>query len=98
MSSEELQLISTLIGNVRNAVPKGGSERDVVTYITRPMWQLWCRYLGDPEDCEPTEWLGHPQTRRVYGSKTIIIQGDELLSYSKPRKGNVKRKLEVPAR
>lgn len=56
------------------------TEQSVVTLITRPMWDLFCQFTGDHG--EPTAWLGIKETRRVYGSKTIIIPGDNLLAIS----------------
>lgn len=46
----------------------GDSERDVVTLITRPMWDLW--QLFTQTKGEPTPWFGVELTRRVYGSET----------------------------
>jgi hypothetical protein len=71
----EVAAMRALIHGVARAVPAGGNESDVTTVLTRPMWRSWCRAVGWPEDCEPTEWLGIGQTRRVYGSRTIIVPG-----------------------
>lgn len=73
-----------LMGQVAAAVPDGyGSELDVVTIITRPLWRAWNRAVGSPEDCEPTEWLGS-ETHRVYGSRTIVVESDEMRAVSFP--------------
>lgn len=83
MTAAETDLLRALIMGVRRAVPPGKNERSVTTFITLPMWRLWCRAADLPEDCEPTEWLGWEATRRVYGSRTVIIAGDGLLAYSR---------------
>lgn len=49
-----------------------GSEREVVTVITRPMWCAFLRAVGVPEYVEPTEWLGCHRTQRVFGSETHV--------------------------
>jgi hypothetical protein len=61
---------------------RGSVETEVRTIISRPMWRLWNRELGDPEDSEPTEWLGIKDTNRVYGSETIVVESDALFSFS----------------
>lgn len=32
------------------------SEEDVRTYITRPMWNAFCRATNIPENSKPTAW------------------------------------------
>lgn len=71
-----------LIYGVQRAA-QGCSERDVVTYLTRPMWDIWNQFTGNSGD--PTPWLGKELTRRVFGSETIIIPGDNLLAFSLKR-------------
>ena len=69
--SDRQGIVQRLIEGVAAAVPKGGTEMDVVTHITRPLWQLWCEAMGDPPDTEPTPWIGK-DTKRVFGSLTLV--------------------------
>lgn len=71
-----------LMNQVCSAVPYGGSERNVTTIITRPLWRMWCESVGLPAECEPTEWLGLLNTRRVYGSRTIVVESEALAALS----------------
>ena len=75
------EILRQLIHQVSKAKPKGGNETAVTTYVTRPMWKAWCRAAGIPEDSEPTEWNGC-HTCRVYGSKTIIIESEQMAAIS----------------
>lgn len=75
------EILIHLIGQVAKAVPKSKSERNVRTYVTRPMWRAWCRGLGISEDSEPTGWNGS-NTTRIYGSETIIVESDKMASVS----------------
>lgn len=82
MSEMEIHNIGrALIDQVTRAVPEGGCERNVRTYISRPMWRLWCRFVGEPEDSEPSACWGIG-CNRVYGSETVIAESDRLYSYS----------------
>ena len=63
------------------AVDSFFSERDVVTYITRPLWRVWLRWAGCSEDQEPTEWIGN-STRRVFGSRTVVVESNDYASVS----------------
>jgi hypothetical protein len=78
----DFQIMKALMDQVRKAVPLGGSERDVTTIISRPMWQAWCRAVDMPENSEPTEWLGIHKTMRVYGSRTIVVENPKWLACS----------------
>jgi hypothetical protein len=81
MTDEEIMM--ALIGQVANAAATiNGSERDVTTIITRPLWRRWNRATGCNENDEPTEWLGAHNTRRIYGSETIVIDRPGLASVS----------------
>jgi len=82
MSEDLSEIMRALINQVTKAAD-GDVERNVITFITRPMWVAWCRAVGSPEDSEPTDWLGIDKTHRVYGSKTIVIEkpGMESMSF-----------------
>lgn len=84
MNKSPLYIVPALIQQVSKACPIGKSEVAVRTVISRPLWKMWCRELGDDENCEPTEWIGIKETRRVYGSETIVVESDELFSFSAP--------------
>lgn len=60
----------------------GASERNVKTYISRPLWRLFNQELGHAPDIEPTAWLGIGETHRVYGSETIVVDTPALWSAS----------------
>ena len=75
------EILRSLVHQVSKAA-MSGSERDVITYISRPLWKLWCHAVGYPEDSEPTQWLGLHKTRRVYGSETVVLKSDLLFSVS----------------
>lgn len=76
----EMNLRNYLIEEVRFAAGND-TERDVITLISKPMWAAWCREMGDPEDSKPTEWLGQGKTRRVFGSKTFLVDEDHFWVY-----------------
>ena len=77
-------LVFRLIEQVESATPKGKTELDVVTLITRPLWRMWCESVGIPADSEPSkEWCG-TGTKRVYGSRTIVVDSDKLAAISFP--------------
>lgn len=71
-----------LIRQVTQARPLNGTEMDVRTYISRPLWGDFCEELGMPRDTEPTGWIGIKETNRVYGSETIIIEREDRISWS----------------
>lgn len=81
MAMTDREIMCALIGQVSLAA-HGGVETSVRTIITRPMWNAFCRAVGNPEDSEPTEWLGIKDTLRVYGSETIVIDHPEMASIS----------------
>lgn len=74
-------IVPPLISQVTKAVPARGSERDVITLITRLFWRAWCAAVGLPENCEPGEWEGI-NSRRVYGSETVIVEGEDMRAMS----------------
>lgn len=76
----DIELMCALIDQVMRAVPSGGTESNVVTRISRPLWRRWCRATGSKG--EPTEWKLHG-CRRVFGSKTIVFKSDKLIAWSK---------------
>lgn len=69
----------------QQCLPSQENERNVTTLITRAMWKIWLRACGRPETDEPTDWLGIEETRRVYGSRTIVIESEALWSVSYPQ-------------
>lgn len=69
-----------LIHQVQKAAA-GNSELSVTTVISRPMWALWCEAVGLPVDSVPGPWKLHGCTR-VFGSKTIVVERDDLVSWS----------------
>lgn len=82
------EVMRALIHQVSKAVPEGGSERDVLTFVTRPMWRMWCRAVGLPEEVmsgseglTPISMTGHP-INCVYGSFTVIVESDRVESGS----------------
>lgn len=78
------EIVHALIEQVSKAVPKGRTETAVRTIISRPLWRLFNRELGHPEDVEPTGWVGIHKTHRVYGSETVVVESDKLFSFSRP--------------
>lgn len=80
---------------VRDAVPSGGSEQDVITFISRPMWRKWCEDLGIVEKAfkddkvhflypEPSKFWG-PTHARVYGSVTVVVESELYFAISRAR-------------
>lgn len=80
----DAEIAHALIHQVAQAVPPGGSERDVATVISHPMWCAFLRYCSNPETSCPTEWYGPGKTYRVYGSETFIVSCDRMASVSYP--------------
>lgn len=78
-SDEEITI--ALVNGVQMAA-NGDTEQSVTTILTRPMWNAFLRYIRKPEDSEPTDWLGMVATNRVYGSRTIVVEGDEMKAVS----------------
>lgn len=71
-----------LIKQVATAMPRNGTEQNVVTHVSRPMWRAWCRFVQMPEDSRPTAWFGIG-THRIYGSETIIVESNEFFAVSR---------------
>lgn len=92
MSVSDDEIMCALIGQVSKAMvaaqktKPAASETDVITYVTRPMWNAFCRAVKVPENSKPTGWNGIHGTIRIFGSETKIIESSEMWSYSKPRK------------
>lgn len=82
-SQQDNDIMRSLIHQVSKAVPVGGTEQDVVTFISAPMWKAFCRSTNMPEDSVPSIWKGK-DTNRVYGSLTVVIPSKDSWSYSKP--------------
>ncbi len=72
------EVMRALVHQVSKAVPEGGSEQDVLTLITRPMWEIWCRAVGLVGGTLPDN--GHHT--RVYGSFTVLIESDQAAAGS----------------
>lgn len=91
MKSADEEIMTTLIGQVLLATYAAAdfrpmaSERDVVTLITRPMWEAFCRAAAIPPHSMPTEWKG-VKSIRVFGSETKIVESDQWWSLSTPRR------------
>ena len=89
MKTFEEQLMFSLIDQVLLAtsaaadVKPMASERDVLTVITRPMWDLFCKAAGIPPNSSPSEWKGI-HTIRVFGSETRVIESSQWWSFSTP--------------
>lgn len=79
VSDEEI--FCALVEQVSKAVPKGGSEQDVRTIITRPMWNSFCRAVEIPENSIPTDHIGI-KSIRVYGSETIVVESEKMAACS----------------
>jgi hypothetical protein len=79
--TKEDEVMCALIRQVAKAVPCGGNEPDVRTYITRPMWKLWCIAVGIPLNAKPGPW-NSVNSFRVYGSETVIVESPHFLSWS----------------
>ena len=75
------QLVFALGEQVTKAVPAGGSELDVTTFITLRMWDMFCVAMGLSSDTVPTEWIGK-DTIRVWGSKTMVIDSASYWAFS----------------
>jgi hypothetical protein len=76
------EIAYALMEGVSKAVPDKGSERDVVTYVSRPMWQAFCRAANIPELSEPTLWSNDGECCRIYGSATIVVDTDKMIAVS----------------
>ena len=73
-----MEITRTLIQQVSKAA-NGNSETEVVTFITKPMWKAFMKELGHSPNTKPTEWTTIKDTRRVYGSRTIVVSGTRKL-------------------
>lgn len=76
------KVMRSLVRQVSKATPRNGSEVDVRTYISQPMWDLFCKATGIPIGTKPTEWIGIKDTCRVFGSETIILDRRDYISWS----------------
>lgn len=84
----ERDILCALVGQVQRAAA-GDSEATVTTLVTRPMWALWCKAtrMGgvEPETLIPCQFQVNGVTMRparIFGSRTYIIPGDQLVSVS----------------
>lgn len=83
-ASSDIHIVCALIDQVTKAVPPGRSEQAVTTWISRPLWERFMRFCGEDAKVLPTEWLMPIElTRRVYGSRTIIVESELEFSVSK---------------
>lgn len=78
MIMNKMEITRALIGQVTKAA-SGHPETEVVTFITKPMWKAFMKELGHSTNTKPTEWTTIKDTRRVYGSKTIVVNGTRKL-------------------
>ena len=74
-----MQIARALVAQVALAA-NGRCETDVVTFITKPMWRAFMKELGHSPNTKPTEWTTIKDTRRVYGSKTIVVDGTKQMA------------------
>lgn len=77
-------IIFALIEQVTKARPPGGNEQEVITVISRPMWDLWCESLGATEPVDPSN-VWSTDCWRVYGSETVVVESTEYFSHSRSR-------------
>lgn len=75
-------IMRALINQVMKATPLKGTERDVVTFITKPMWRAFLRATGSPVNAKPTEWKMGKDCMRVFGSTTVVLNSQKLQSMS----------------
>ena len=77
-----MEIVRALVRQVSLA-SSGDNEQNVITTISRPMWKAFLSELDIPINTEPSkEWGG----TRVFGSFTIVIESDEMWSFSRLRK------------
>jgi hypothetical protein len=74
-------LLSSLIGGVVTSVPEGGSERDVVTFVSKPLWNIWCEMTEMPPGTKPSDWI-KDGCARIYESETILVDSDRFFAVS----------------
>lgn len=63
---------------------KKDNETDVVTFISRPMWELFLAEVAEAVSFMPDESNG-ADTIRVYGSETVVFESEAVFAYSVPR-------------
>lgn len=83
-TEEDDLVMRSLVHQVSKATPRGGTEQDVITFISLPMWKAFCRATGMPETSKPTKWLGPKDTHRVYGSVTVVVPSKAMFALSRP--------------
>lgn len=78
------EIMFGLSWQVAQAIPEGGSERDVTTIISRMYWNAFLIGVGMEQGLDPTDWLDDSpgRTVRVFGSKTIVVDREDLMSVS----------------
>lgn len=70
---EDHELIRALIGQVKRAIrslPFNGDEKDVVTIITRPMYDAYLQAVGGSYSDSPD----------VYGTRAIVVESKHAAS------------------
>ena len=83
MTTPTLDLVPKLISGVAKAVPVGGSELDVTTIISRPMWRRWCVELGyNPDGDISTPMFNYNCPIRVFGSDTHVVEHESEFALS----------------
>lgn len=83
-TTTNLPITRSLIHQVTKAAASQ-SEREVRTWISRPMWEAFMLEVGTPISEIGKPWQGD-KTRMVYGSETIIVESGGFWSFS--RRGN----------
>jgi hypothetical protein len=90
MNATDEQVMRTLIEQVLLAMSAVqdknpmASKRDVVTFVTRPMWEAFCRAAGITKNSAPAEWKG-VKSVRICGSETHIVESGLWWCVSMPR-------------
>lgn len=62
---------------VHAAMPKGGSETEVLTTITQPMWNAFLEEIREKKDKLPQKGLS------VWGSVTHVVPSKKMYSFSR---------------
>lgn len=71
-----VEQVSTALGAQKFGHP--ANKRDIITFVTRPMWEAFCRAGHLPADSLPTPWIGK-DTIRVF-----VVESSEMWSFSRP--------------
>ena len=82
-SDDRATIAQRLNEAVTEAIPEGGSERDVVTFISRPLWAIYCDAMGIPPGTAPSTRYGVGES--MSGSLTLIDSEEGLAARSVAR-------------